>query len=45
MSQGLLEKISEALPDNMSEDSPGGDHSKWGSLEMSEATHDEDHLK
>ena len=45
MPEGLLEKVSEALPDKMSEDSPGGDHSNWGSLEMSEATHDGDLLK
>ena len=48
MSEGLpclLDKMSEVLPDKMLEDSLGGDHSTWGSLVMSEATHDGDHLK
>ena len=45
MSEGLPDKMSEALPDKTSEDSPGGDQSNWGSLEMSEATHDGDHSK
>ena len=45
MSEGLLEKMSEALPVKMSEDSPGGGHSNWGSLEVSEATHDGHHSK
>ena len=48
MSEGLPclpDKMSEVLPDKMLEDSLGGDHSTWGSLVMSEATHDGDHLK